>query len=118
MSKDKVISYSNNKANSEMAIQSQIGIGVEVCSMRFLDLCDKDVININNCKYLGHVRDLEFDECTGCICAIIVPGPGKYMGCICRDFEFVIPWSSIVKIGPDIILVNLIECDMKRKVQG
>lgn len=84
--------------------------------MRFLDLCDKDVININNCKYLGHVRDLEVDECSGCICAIIVPGPGKYMGCICRDFEFVIPWSSIVKIGPDIILVNLIECDMKRKV--
>ena len=50
-----------------------------------VDLCDKEVININNCCYIGHVRDMEFDECSGCICAIIVPGPGKYMGCNAED---------------------------------
>lgn len=83
--------------------------------MRFLDLCDKEVININNCCYLGHVRDMEFDECNGCICAIIVPGPGKYMGCFCREMEYVIPWCNIVRIGPDIVLVNLKD-EMKHKI--
>lgn len=84
--------------------------------MRFLDLCDKEVININNCCYLGHVRDMEFDQCTGCICAIIVPGPGKYMGCFCREEEYVIPWCNIVRIGPDIVLVNLKD-EMRHKIQ-
>ena len=84
--------------------------------MRFLDLCDKEVININNCCYLGHVRDMEFDECSGCICAIIVPGPGKYMGCFCREEEYIIPWCNIVRIGPDIVLVNLKD-EMRHKIQ-
>ena len=84
-------------------------------SMRFLDLCDKEVININNCCYLGHVRDMEFDECSGCICAIIVPGPGKYMGCFCREEEYIIPWCNIVRIGPDIVLVNLKD-EMRHKI--
>ena len=84
--------------------------------MRFLCLCEKEVININDCCFLGHVRDLEFDEKSGQIRAIIVPGPGKYLGCICREFEFVIPWCNIIRIGPDIILVNLVENDMKKKI--
>ena len=83
--------------------------------MRFLDLCDKEVININNCCYLGHVRDMEFDECKGCICSIIVPGRGKYMGCFCRECEYVIPWCDIVRIGPDIVLVNLKD-EMRHKL--
>lgn len=84
--------------------------------MRFLDLCDKEVININDCSYLGHIRDVEFDPCSGQICAIIVPGPGKYMGCICREYEFFIPWCNIIRIGPDIILVNLNEEEMKKRI--
>lgn len=75
--------------------------------MRFLDLCNKEVININDCCFLGHVRDLSFDEKCGEICALIVPGPGKYLGCFCREVEYCIPWCDIVRIGPDIVLVNL-----------
>lgn len=84
--------------------------------MRFLDLCDKEVININDCCFLGHVRDLEFDEKCGQICAIIVPGPGRYLGCFGREFEFCIPWCDIIRIGPDIVLVNLKE-EMRHKIQ-
>lgn len=58
----------------------------------------------------------EFDPVCGKICAIIVPGPGKYMGIFCRDYEYCIPWVKIVKIGPDIILVNICESDMRRKL--
>ena len=39
--------------------------------MLFSELKCKDVINIRDCKKLGHVCDLEFDECSGCICKIM-----------------------------------------------
>ena len=84
--------------------------------MRFLDLCDKEVINVNDCRYLGHVRDVEFDPACGDICAIVIPGPGRYLGCIGRDFEFCIPWVKIIRIGPDIILVDFDEKEMKHKI--
>ena len=38
------------------------------------------------------------------------------MGIFCRDYEYCIPWVKIVKIGPDIILVNICESDMRRKL--
>ncbi len=84
--------------------------------MRFSDLCDKEVINVNDCRCLGNVRDIDFDKECGRICAIIIPGPGKYLGCFGRDFEFCIPWSKIIRIGPDIILVDLDEKEMKKKI--
>ena len=62
------------------------------------------------------VRDLDFDECDGCIKALIVPGPAKWMGCMGREFEVFIPWCRIVKIGPDIILVDIDEKEAKHKV--
>ena len=66
--------------------------------MRFLDLCEKEVVSVEEGRFIGHVRDLEFDPVCGKICAIIVPGPGKYMGIFCRDYEYCIPWVKIVKI--------------------
>lgn len=48
--------------------------------MRFCDLARKEVINVNDCKCLGNVRDLDFDECDGCIKALIGAGTGKVDG--------------------------------------
>ena len=56
-------------------------------------------------------------ECDGCIKALIVPGPAKWMGCMGREFEVFIPWCRIVKIGPDIILVDIDEKEAKHKVK-
>lgn len=84
--------------------------------MRFLDLCQKEVIDVNDCSRLGCVSDIEFDCECGRICSIIVPGPGKYLGILCKDYEFCIPWVKIIRIGPDIILVDLDEASMKRKI--
>ena len=84
--------------------------------MRFCELEQKEVINVINCKCLGNVRDLDFDEKDGCIRALIVPGPAKWLGCMGREFELWIPWCKIIKIGPDIILVDTKpeECRVKR----
>ena len=35
--------------------------------MRFCEFRKKEVISIKDCKRLGHVCDMEFDECKGCI---------------------------------------------------
>ena len=75
--------------------------------MRFMDLCDKAVVCASDCRCLGHVSDIEFDSKCGEIRAIIVPGPAKYLGSLFRDEDICIPWVNIIRIGPDIILVEL-----------
>lgn len=30
--------------------------------MRFLDLCEKEVVSVEEGRFIGHVRDLEFDR--------------------------------------------------------
>ena len=50
--------------------------------MRIYDLKQKEVINVKTCKRLGFVGDVDFDMETGCLLALIVPGPG----CICGFF--------------------------------
>lgn len=74
--------------------------------MRFIDLCDKAVVSVCDCRCLGHVSDIDFDSKCGEIRAIIVPGPAKYLGCLFREEEICIPWVNIIRIGPDIILVD------------
>ena len=76
----------------------------------------KEVINVNDCSYIGHIQDMVLDINCGKICEIIIPGPGKYLGCLCRDYEYCIPWVKILKIGPDIILVDIDEETMRRKI--
>ena len=75
--------------------------------MRFSCLCEKTVINVEDCCTLGHVADIEFDECSGCICALVVPECSHFLGLFAPAKELVIPWGQVVKIGPDIILVKL-----------
>ena len=76
------------------------------CFMRYKEFREKEVINVANGKCLGYICDIEIDENTGCICAIYIPGPGKIGGILCRDSCFCIEYRCIVRIGPDIILVN------------
>lgn len=75
--------------------------------MRICELKQKEVINANDCKRLGFVGDVDFDMCTGCLIAIIVPGPGCFCGFIGREKEFVIPFCDICQVGDDIILVDV-----------
>ena len=87
--------------------------------MRFCDFREKEVINICDCKRLGHVSDWIFDECSGCIEAVIVPrgnlfcelfgctGSRKTTAAVCNKTEYVIPYKCIKKIGRDIILVEI-----------
>ena len=58
---------------------------------------------------LGHVTDFEFDQCSGCICKLIVPGGAKWKSFFSCDTDHVICYNDIKQIGPDIIIVDLPE---------
>ncbi|MFI3201658.1 MAG: YlmC/YmxH family sporulation protein [Eubacteriales bacterium] len=75
--------------------------------MLFTELRKKEVINIRNCKNLGHVTNLEFDQCSGQICKIIIGGDNSFLNLFTCEPEYVIPYKDIKQIGPDIILVEI-----------
>jgi YlmC/YmxH family sporulation protein len=71
------------------------------------DIKSKEIININDGKRLGLVSDIEINMDTGNIDAIVLPGTGKLFGIFSKDNDIVINWSSIKKIGVDVILVDV-----------
>lgn len=78
-----------------------------MASTTFTDLKHKEIINICDGARLGTICDLELDECTGVISAIVVPGQSRMWGLIKSDEELVIPYCKITKIGEDVILVEI-----------
>jgi len=67
----------------------------------------KDVIDIRSGRRLGELIDIEIDEKSGRITAIVVPGEGRWFGLWGGGPDIVIPWTKIVCIGPDCILVEV-----------
>lgn len=74
---------------------------------RLSDLGRRDVINVVDGRRLGYVIDLEVETTKGCIRSIILPGRPRFFGLFGRERDLYIPWKSIVKIGEDVILVEL-----------
>ena len=83
--------------------------------MRVFDLKQKEVINECDCKRLGFISDIIFDECNGCIQALIVPGQGKLCGIFGRESEYIIPFKCVCQIGEDRVLVKINEDDVLKK---
>ena len=75
--------------------------------IRYSEFRKKEVISMRECKRLGHVCDLEFDECKGCITKIMVPSCCGLWGKLTDDTVIVIPFHCIKQIGPDLILVDI-----------
>ena len=78
----------------------------------FCALKRKEVINVCDGMRLGNVSDLEFDRRTGRILRLTVSGEPCYFGIFGRCGKIVVPWECIVKIGDDIVLVNVDKQDM------
>ena len=75
-------------------------------SMNFTNLQCKEVICLSTGQRLGFVSDVQIDIPDGNICAIVVPGPCRFLGVAGRHEDFIIPWSCMKKIGPDIVRVD------------
>ncbi|MED9903734.1 MAG: YlmC/YmxH family sporulation protein [Lachnospiraceae bacterium] len=75
--------------------------------MLFSELKCKKVINIRDCRLLGRVSDLEFDEKNCCICKLFVPRGNKWENFFKCESDYEILCRDIKQIGPDIILVDI-----------
>lgn len=75
--------------------------------MTFFDLKQKEVINCKDCMKLGCVADIELDPMNGQLCGLIVPAPVRFFSCFSKCVRYYIRYCDIVRIGPDIILVDV-----------
>lgn len=75
--------------------------------MRASELQAKDVVNVSDGRKLGVIGDLDIDQDSGLIRSMIIPPTGRFFGMVTSGEEVVIPWTQIVKIGSDVVLVDL-----------
>ena len=89
-------------------------------SMRFTQLQCKEVICVKDGRRLGYVEDVMVEVPEGNVCAIVVPGPCRFLGIAGRSDDFVIPWSCICRIGPHTVLVDTKpeDCRVRRGKPG
>ena len=71
------------------------------------DLRMLDVINVADGRRLGNIYDLDMDLATGEIKSMILPAPGGSFFNRNRRAEMIINWTQIVRIGADVILVDI-----------
>ncbi|MDD2421449.1 MAG: YlmC/YmxH family sporulation protein [Heliobacteriaceae bacterium] len=79
--------------------------------MRLSELVGKEVVNIVSGARLGTVgdSDLVIDEATGEIEAIILPPRNTLVGFWTDRQPLIIPWDAIIKIGAEVVIVELDE---------
>ena len=70
----------------------------------YTDLRCKDVVNVVNGSKMGKIIDLIIDSSGKAVIGLVVPGIRKIFK---SNEDIFIPWDCIVKIGSDIILINL-----------
>lgn len=75
--------------------------------MRICELREKEVVNVCDGERLGNICDIDFEERTGRICTLVIPGPCKIFGIIGRDCEYLIPYECVKRIGSDVVLVEI-----------
>lgn len=67
----------------------------------------KDVINVADGRRLGVISDMEFSG-DGRIKTITVPGPFSMRSLLRSEKDqLIIPWTQVVLIGVDVILVDI-----------
>ena len=88
--------------------------------MKFSELQCKEVICVGSGQRLGFVSDIRVDVPEGKVCAIVVPCPGRLLPVPGRHEDYIIPWSRILRMGPDIVLVDIKpdECRFQRGKPG
>ena len=70
----------------------------------FLDLREREIVNVYDGKKLGRIVDVVFNNASGVISGIVVPGNKKLFH---RSDDVFIPLEKIKRIGNDVILVGV-----------
>ena len=72
----------------------------------FCELREKEVVNLADGKRLGRVQDLVIESC-GKVIGLVVHGEKKLIKALSRDESIFVAWKNIVKLGDDVILIDL-----------
>lgn len=72
----------------------------------FCELREREVINVADGKRLGRLCDIAFNN-RGSVLGMIVPGERGFFKNMTGADSIFIPWNCIMKIGHDVILVDL-----------
>ena len=75
--------------------------------IKISDLRARDVVNILDGKKLGNIIDIDLDLNNGRVLALILPGKQKGLSFFFKREEIAVPWDKIVRIGRDVILVEV-----------
>lgn len=75
--------------------------------INYWDLADKDVVNIKNGEVMGRFDDVEIDTKIGKITAFYIEEASKFMGVLGKTKPRRIKWEEILKMGMDVIIVNV-----------
>ena len=70
----------------------------------FSELKEKEIVNVCDGKKLGRIIDILFDNSTGVVKGVIVPGEKKLFR---KSDDIFIQIEKLKKIGDDVILVSL-----------
>ncbi len=84
--------------------------------MRFTELANKEIISLNDGARLGPIgdADLAFDEATGRILTILVPPRSRFA----RAGQMrEVPWSAVRRVGPEVIIIDMVDMDMHPRRQ-
>lgn len=72
----------------------------------FCELRNKEVVNLNDGRKLGRIIDLSLTT-SGQVLGLILPGDKGMFKNVVNSNSLFVPWRSIVRLGDDIILVNI-----------
>ena len=76
--------------------------------LKISELKMREVINVIDGKRMGEIKDIEIDLERGKVRSIILPSTGgKVFRLFSKGEDLVIPWENIVKLGVDVILVEV-----------
>ena len=79
--------------------------------MTFTELRQKDVVNVRDGRRLGRPIDLVINE-MAVVEALVVPVSGGFLNLLKQEKEgCLVPWNQIIRIGDDVILIDLCERD-------
>ena len=74
--------------------------------MTIRELCEKEVVQLEQGVCLGRADDLAFDPATARLQSLILLGRPRLFGLLGREEDRCIPWSAVRRFGEDIILVE------------
>ncbi len=75
--------------------------------LKVSELRMREIVNVIDGRRMGLIKDIDIDLDNGRISALILAGSSRVLGFFGRDEEIVVPWEKIVKIGVDVILVEV-----------